>query len=389
MKLLGRPVRFGDVPTADIVIVDRTGSQFVRSAVNPRHRVAIVDLRPSEIRIGPRVIAAFARGLSGFRFGDVDRSRGTLRGVVRELWHFYMKAMVSAIRPKVVLTFIDNSPVFHWLSRHAGNVPHAAIQNGTRLRSHVVPGSGYFLQHLFSFGEHEQAVFPEFGYEVKAYHPVGSLVASLHFKEKNPGPPIDLLVVSTWRGNIGFTSEVQDTMRSMRIMDELLSEYLRVHRLTAAVILRAERGGEHWRIPELGKNEEEYYRGIYGDRIEIIDTDFKERNIFPLMQRSRVIVSCLSSALVEAYGIGKKVLYCNFSGTDLHHADLTNDILTSDSDRNAFFGRLDDLLAMPEAEYRAKHQARQRYYMTYPDSRPTYAEIADQVEQLIASAGAA
>jgi hypothetical protein len=378
-------LRFGDPETADIVIFDGIGSQFIRRALNPRHSVAVFQAHPSELRIGARTIARFFRQLAGIGMKDVDRSRGPLRGVAKEVWLVYLKSMIMAMRPKAVVTFIDNSGDFHWLSRHCRAFPLIAIQNGSRLRYAAGDGLGYYVQHLFCFGAHETKLFPQLGYQVEHFHPVGSLVASLHFDPglSNVAEEYDLLVVSTWRGNIGFPRDVSDTMRSMKIMDELLAEYIRSRGIKAAVILRAERDSEHWVMPEMGASEEQYYRGVYGDCIEIVETDFGKRNVFPLMQRSRVIVSCLSTALLEALGIGKKILYCNFIGTDLYHADLPPLIATSDSDRASFFRRLDELRDMSPAEYLRLSEEWGTYFMSNPGDQLTHQSIAAEIDRLI------
>ena len=52
---------------------------------------------------------------------------------------------------------------------------------------------------------------------------------------------------------------------------------------------------------------------IYGESVEILDANFSERTIYPNMQKARLIVSTLSSALNEAYGRGKKILFFNYT----------------------------------------------------------------------------
>ena len=66
----------------------------------------------------------------------------------------------------------------------------------------------------------------------------------------------DMLIVSSWRGNIGYPIDQIDTMNSMRVMDNLMFKYVTKNNIKAAVILRNERDGEHWFVPEIGKNEE-------------------------------------------------------------------------------------------------------------------------------------
>lgn len=378
-------LRFGDPDPADIVIFDEVGSQFIRRALNTAHSVAVFPARPPEVRIGVRTIAFFLRDLPQFRLTEVDRSRGLLRGLVKGAWLRLLGATISAMRPKAVITFIDNSGSFHWLSMNCGRFPLIAIQNGSRLRYAAGEANEYYLQHLFCFGSHESKLFQDVGYRVEQFHPVGSLVAGLHFESRaeTVAEKYDLLVVSTWRGNIGYQQDVRDTMRSMLIMDQLLAEYIRARGLKAAVILRSERDSVDWLMPEVGKTEEQYYSGIYGSSIEIIETDFTERNLFPLMQKSRLIVSCLSTALVEAYGIGKKILYCNFTGTDDYHRDQDPAIVVSDGSPSVFYERLDTVLGMSQSEYQRLHHERQEYYMSFPEGRPTHEAIAEKVDSII------
>jgi hypothetical protein len=284
-----------------------------------------------------------------------------------------------------VVTYIDNCSRFGWLSKNCHRFPFFAIQNGSRLSYAATDCSGYYVQHLFCYGTHEINLFPKLGYQVENFHPVGSLVASLHFDHRavNSNEKYDLLVVSTWRGNIGFQQDVKDTMRSMKIMDHLLVQYIRSSGIKAAVILRSERNSKDWTMPEIGMSEENYYRDIYGDCIDIIETDFSKRNIFPLMQQSRVIVSCLSSAPMEAFGIGKKILYCNFTGVGQYHRDIDPSIVTNDDSYESFAKKLDDLLVVSLIEYSQRHQERQKYFMNYPEYRLTHKVISEKIDEII------
>ena len=387
MRIFNRQLRFGDPEPADIVIFDEVGSQFIRKALNPDYSVTVFPARPAEVRVGLRTVLYFLRDLSPFELTPLDRSRGVLRGVAKGLWLRLLAATISAMRPKAVITFIDNSDNFHWLSKNCQRFPLIAVQNGSRLSYAANQDPNYYLQHFFCFGTHESELFEELGYCVEQFHPVGSLVSGLHFipPTETVKEEYDLLVVSTWRGNIGYQKDVQDTMRSMLTMDQLLAQYLSARKLKAAVILRSERGSDDWLMPEVGNTEEEYYLGIYGSSIEIIDTDFTERNVFPLMQKSRLIVSCLSTALLEAYGIGKRILYCNFTGTNDYHRDKDSAITVSDNNPSVFFERLDTLLAMSRSEYQRLHRERQEYYMSFPESQPTHEAIAEQVDSIIQS----
>ena len=370
MTLFGRRVLFSSPNPCDVLIFDECNSHHVRQVINKKYSVGVFNMRQEDIFLGIGVIVQFSKELLKFSLEEARKNhRGFLYGVFKQIYYRYLKACLEFVKPKAIITFIDNSSTFGWLAKHCDNFPFMAIQNGSRLSYAAIPNSGFYVPHYFCFGIHEQEIFPKLGYQVDYYYPVGSLVASLYSPLKEQvEEQYDLLIVSTWRGDIGFEQDVQDTMRSMKIMDELLSRYIKDNKINAAIIYRAERNSKDWIIPELGLSEEEYYQEIYGNSIEYIDTDFSKRNIFPLMQNSHLIISCLSTAVIEAYGLGRKVLYCNFCGTDLYHQDIDNEILTTDSNYKNFSEKLNSIYKLSYKDYINTNKELMKYYMSYPDN---------------------
>ncbi len=385
MKIKGRQLILGDPGSADILIFDEVNSQYVKKAINEKHSVSVFKTRPENIFIGPKTLINFFRCIRAIKNKEIRTSeRGWLLGLLRQFKLAYFTACFLTIRPKAIVTQIDNSADFHWLSKNCRLFPFIAIQNGSRLSFMSESTKGFYLQHFFCFGGHEMQLFPKIGYNVENFYPVGSLIASLHFDEpEEVNINYDILILSAWRGNIGFAKDVEDTMCSMRIMDELLTKYLRQRNYKAAIILRSVRDGEHWYMPELGMNEEDYYKGIYGDAAAIIETDFTKRNIYPLVQQSRFIISFLTSVLFEGFGIGKKALLCNFTGVDTYHLDFDQAIVTTCSKFDEFSIKIDELLDMPQEEYDSRYRELEQYYMSFPTNKTTEQVIADQIDKII------
>ena len=385
MRIRGRKLIFGNPEKVDMLIFDEVNSQYILKIINKKYRVGIFKTRPEDVYLSLKVFLNFLRLLHSFHFKEAWHSeRGKVIGFFRQFKMLYFEACFVTINPKAIITLIDNSTDFHWFSKHCRKLPFIAIQNGSRLSFMSNQVYGFYLQHYFCFGEHERNLFQNIGYEVENFYPVGSVIASLHITETDKIlPKYDILVVSTWRGNIGFTQDVIDTMRSMRIMDELLAKYLRERNYKAAIILRAAKNGEHWFIPEIGLDEGNYFKSIYGNEAEIIETDFKERNIYTLLQKSSFIISCLSTALLEGFGLGKKVLYCNFTGTDIYHKDFDKAIVTTEIDYELFAKNLDELFTMSMKEYDNIYLKHQKYYMNYPKDNHTYQAISDKIDLII------
>jgi len=305
MRFIGRKVYFKCPPSCDILIFDEFVA-YIYKILNPAYTTVIFKQRPEDIWLCMSILRRFLKDLSFLYIKDIkSHPSGLIRGIFRQLKLIYFLSCINVIKPKAVITHIDNSSTFGWLAKNCRDFPFIAIQNGSRLAYDISTEPPVYHQHLFCFGEHEMKHLPANGWNVEHFYPVGSLVASLHFSH----PPeivenrFDVLLASSWRGNIGFQTDVQDTMASMETLDKLLAGYLSNRKLKAAVILRSERDSEHWFMPEIGKNEAEYYQSIYGNKIEIIETSNKYRNIFSLMEASELVVACLTSALIEALGI--------------------------------------------------------------------------------------
>ena len=383
-------MHFSKPSSSDVIIFDETNSNQVELVIPESLTVSIFKMRPMEFYITPRILFSFIRNLKYFTFRNgVASNRGWFYKIFWQLLCIYIKADLISRNPKAIITSIDNSGNFGWLSENYHLAPCIAIQNGFRLTYDSNSQSKYYCQHLFCFGEREVIDYPKLGYKVDHFHPVGSLNSSLNFDSQlcDIKPIYDLLVVSCWRGNIGYAKDVEDSMKAMRLMDETLAQYLQNRDLKTAVIMRSERDSDQWVMPEIGMSEEDYYKSIYGDLIEIIDVNFMERNVYPVMQSAEVIVAGFSTTcLIEAYAMRKKVLYMNFCGNNKYHRDFKSEILfeAHDDKSPSFESRLNDLLEISSQEYVMKHEETMKYYMGDPlDS--TKDRIRKEINEIIFS----
>ena len=101
------------------------------------------------------------------------------------------------------------------------------------------------------------------------------------------------------------------------------------------------------------------------------------------MQKSKVVTTCLSSAAIEAFGIGKKILYCNFTGTNLYHSDIDKDLVTEKSNWLEFSKLIDSLIAHDPEDYRKINKEKMNYYMSFPSDLSTYNFISNKIDEII------
>ena len=242
MKFLARSVYFSFSKYADFIIFDETNSNIISQVIPETYSSSIFRTRPVHLTINLEVIFYFLKYLKDLRiFKKFTSNKSFIRNILWQLLCIYIKSYIYTVKPKAVITSIDNCTKFAWLSKNISDIPFIAVQNGFRLSSDVDPESIYHCQHLFCFGQFETEKFPRRNWTVNNFYPVGSLNASLNFKNNNKVKnKYDFLIVSCWRGNIGFTKDVQDSMKAMRLFDEDFYKYLKERDLRAGVIMRSE-----------------------------------------------------------------------------------------------------------------------------------------------------
>ena len=376
----------------DIIIFDETNSQLIMNIIPDTYSYSIYKTRPVEFTITLPIILRLIFNLKDIKiFEQFTTNKGFFKNILWQFLYIYIKSYIQIVKPKAVITSIDNCTKFAWLSKNISEIPFIAIQNGFRLNYDVDKDSLYNCQHLFCFGDFEVENFPKREWTVDNFYPVGSAIASMNFEDKY-GDMIhknefDILVVSCWRGNIGFGQDVQDSMNAMRLFDLEFAAYLRKRNLKAAVILRSERNSDQWVMPEIGMSEENYYKSIYEDTIEIIDTDFSVRNIYPLMEKSKMVISGFcSTSLLEAFGIGKKILYCDYTNQNKYFSDFDPAITFTKNKNNpmdTLEKRLDELIDMPSPEYKRCYSELMKYYQSSDKSIPTHEIIKMNIDRII------
>ena len=365
-------MHFSNAKTSDIIIFDETNASLIQSVIPKGLTVSIFKMRPINFHITPSIILSFLKNLKYIKFENIRfLDRNLFYKILWQLFCVYIKADLLSRNPSAIITSIDNCAKFAWLSENYKHAHCIAIQNGFRLSYDINPKKKYYCQHLFCFGEREIVDFPGMNYKVDNFYPVGSLNLSLNFDHQldKTEPVYDLLVVSCWRGNIGYSKDVEDSMKAMRLMDMNLAKYLKSRDLKTAVILRSERDSDQWYMPEIGMSEECYYKSIYGDLIEIIDVNFSQANIYPVMQSAETIIAGFSTTcLIEAYAMRKKIMFMNFCGNDKYHRDFKPEILfkAHDDKSPSFERKLNDLLEISPKEYAKEHDQMMEFYMRDP-----------------------
>ena len=371
-------IHFRSPLKSDILVFHESNTKYLKKVIPSGYSISVIDQLTEtffvNIKILKKLIYVFFKRFS---------IEGGLKNSFKQA---YFESLILSHDPKAVITLIDNCGIFSEMSRTINTIPFIAIQNGLRHRFEDNL-STYHVQHFFSFGENEKKYFPKYKMEVENFYPAGSFLSSI-FSKKNIGnknEKFDVLIVSCWRGNIGYGKDVQDSMESMKIADNLLSKYLSKKKLKAAIILRSERDGEHWYMPEIGLTEEQYFKSIYTKNVKIIDADFKNYNIYKLIVNSDLLVSSFgTTTLLEGYGIGKKILYTIFCDDKIYHEIFDESILCLNPDQEYFENKLDEIISTDKEKYIKEHKKNMRFYMNQPKP-DTLNFIKNKINEIISN----
>ena len=365
---------------SDILVFDETNYEHLKKVLSSEYSITVLKKVPGVYYINWRISKLFFK----FILKQILKPNKNNYSFSRVINNVYYKSLILSQEPKAVLTIIDNHPIFNYLSKTIKSIPFIAIQNGLRHPFEVILGT-FHVQHYFSFGENEKKNFSKYNMEVENYYPSGSLQRSI-FSNNNinaEDEKFDILIVSCWRGNIGYGKDVKDSMNSMKIFDKLMSKYISKRNLKVAVILRSEREGGHWYMPEIKMTEDQYFKNIYPKNIEIIDVDFKKKNIYDLINKSDLIISSFgTTTLLEAYGTGKKILYAIFCDDEIYHKMFDPSILCINPESKYFDNKLNEIISIDKEQYIKAHKKNMHLYMNQPKP-DTLKYIKSKINEII------
>jgi len=356
-------VSFSSPQKNKIVILDEGGSDIIGRMVLKDIDYEVLPSRGEVVFVSLSLLVRMIRNLPLIDWGETVR-RGKW---FRSLYLLNMISCLQAMEPSVVVTFVDNSQVFHWLSLHHEGAEFIAIQNGMRNRYNVsdeqLPkrpefGSVISIPHYYCFGQNEIDLFNKYGHDIKNYYPMGSLRGGYYWGElyaEKFNDLFDICFVSEWLPpglQYVYFDKMRETLRT-------ISEYLKMYQdrrkdLKLCIAMRSNESGER-----------EYYQDIFGRDVYLISFDMANMSTYRAMNSSKVVVNFYCTAALEALGWGKKVLFCNYMEDS--YFDIPGDgiCLLKERSYDSFEKRLNELLQIDQESYERLIDQWKTYYMNF------------------------
>jgi surface carbohydrate biosynthesis protein len=230
-------------------------------------------------------------------------------------------AEISAIAPKVVLTFVDNSSGFNTLSRLYSKAKFLAVQNG--FRGIEVENMANYLSatNLFCFGEDTKKRYEGNGCNIGRYIIGGSLKDGL-YRERNPGMRehrFDFCWVSQFRP-ARFASTLPGLAKNSIRLLEFLYKYCLENDKSLAIAGSCKPNALAQEVAFLG----DY---IDFTRVSFVPNNSLNFSSYYAISQSEVSVTVSSTIGFEALARGEKVIFCNFLSDQYYDVpDIEGDV---------------------------------------------------------------
>jgi surface carbohydrate biosynthesis protein len=261
----------------------------------------------------------------------------------------YAIALAKKIRPKIILTYIDNSHANHLVSKHYRGARFLAVQNAARfdtLHLNKLLAKKIHIQEFMCFGRYEVDLYNRCGATVEKFYPVGSLKSALYVANRDSlpkAPKYDICIVAEpspgW-DEIEFHG-MEDAIGNVAHYAE---RFAIKYGKTVCIAGKREYN--------LRASEELWYRKYVSDSVPIIPRVRADFTTYSLIDRSKVSVAFISSALQEGLARGNKVLYCNFTGYSKWDFPVSGVWLLTIPTFEAFEARMLQLFSMTDEEFR-------------------------------------
>ena len=362
IKLLIRVIRHSDfknLPERPVLIFDADTAAVLENLILNGLKYVKVNTRGTKFNISFPILFNFYKNLYKYP---------------KHLAYYI--AYIDVIKPKVVITYTDNSDRFHAISQLRRGPSYHAVQNGgrdMRTESDISANQHVNMDNFWCFGQFEKDLFKNFGdYTVQKYHTIGSIrlsyfrsiIAPLH--EKKQKVDYDICLISNYKKEINEPEKYLNnndfhdenvykyTKKTMDLMHGFIKRYAAENRLRIIVAGCLPN-------PEDAIIEELFFKNLFGIRIKFIPNSLENWTTFSSILRSNLSICFNSTAGFEAFGLEKKILFCNFTGINELNPAWPGPWSFSQPSFDLFNNHLNKYLQMPDQEYKTLSKKFTRY----------------------------
>lgn len=374
---------------ASIILFHPEGEEYLKKMVFQDLEYTVFDPRRDTVYSIGTVFKSLIKCISRDRklFFRSIKSRCDLRMFLRRVRAQLMADQLRKLDPRVVVTWTDNSTLFHKICEIYEEVPFIAIQNGGRhlwcaTEALPDPDLKYHIDEYYCFGQYVEDLFERHRHDIKRYVHCGSLLAGYFYgsyltSNLRADPEYDLCLVAQWKRRLLRLDAIPPRWvrleRAINILTEFVARYVSENWISVCVPLRTDDPAER-----------DFYHKYLGDNCIFQESDRAAGSSYKATAVSNLIVAINSTLATEAFGSGLKVLFVNPLGEDwLQPTDNVGPWYLSEPDYETFAERVDTLLNQSIEDYRKVAGSEMKRSMLYNPDRPAHEVIRDRLLQII------
>ncbi len=347
----------------DVMIIDHNGSECLKYCIPKECSSSIVKIHQA---------MPFVKSFSFF--GCLFKS------IIK--YGFNASSLLSAIilelKPKVIITFIDNNAFMGELQSFFPDMLVISIQNGIRgpgFQEHEAKILSY--PHYFGFGDYEFETMQKSGKMVKKYYSYGSFkmgifLTNFYKSTGKDGNAKNICLISQWH-NVGVSKLFDQYLSVYQETCKLLSRFSKENDIE--VIIATRKGPDS----KDSQREELFFKNIFGrSGVSYSINDRLNMTSYQVGMNANLIIGFDSTLMFEALGLEKKILCCGYVNKDFSSifgnenqcSSLPSEILLNNMDYNEFKNKVHILLEMDDSEYANKIEDARKYYMNFESKYP-------------------
>lgn len=372
-------------PRRDILIFDRVCEPRLRETVLEGLPYETVSARFEEVNLSPPVALRFAANYLLHRLKSLFKTYFKPQGRGGFVYNMYLLAYAQTVKPKIVITTIEDSPDFHALARLYRRAKFIAVQNGLKFASiasvfqpFTPDGPQDKNVDLYCFGRREADLFGGAAPYV-SFLPSGSLLAGF-FKyevQKEPLPERYDICLASIRKD-GAVSSMDGKLRyvaeGLSAHEGFLKRYLKERGKSATLCIACRALDERFKAKE-----KERYLSLFFDAphvtLTFIDFDQSTYSVYRAMTQSRIVTALSSTSAIEALGWGKKTLFCLFHAPEERKNLPDGEWRIYEPDYAAFKRAMDGLFSQDDEAFRSTNRDAMRYMMRDDPEHPVHRSV--------------
>ena len=304
----------------------------------------------------------------------------------------YYVAVINVVKPKILLTFIDNNFTFFKISKFYKNkIKCIAIQNAWRDLNEFKKKKirEIYLDEFVCYGPQTKSDYLSKGASVGKFHFFGSLRQSnaekyfnrkkIKFSEKKK---YDLCLVESLFSVLNSNSQIETAVKNKKILGfkTLLFHFLKISEelnLNSIILLKSTKKEDY-------EKELKFYQNLMPKncKVKLIKRKNSEFSSYHYSYNSKIVIGKSSSLLLENFCKNHKILSCAFISRIFTKHPVLNPLFASSSivslqntSYYLFKKKVLNLLNMENKNYMKKIKKIKKFMISYDDANSTISKV--------------